>query len=75
MILKRNFRINHVLTFYAEVKKLNIAFTKLGNEDCKKCEEYAFHNASHRKKSLDDDCETCKLWKVHLQYIEYTRTA
>lgn len=58
-----------------EVRKLNIAFTKLGNEECEKCEEYAFHDQGHTKKSLGDNCEICKLWKEHLNYVEYTRTA
>lgn len=61
--------------YRTEVKKLNIAFTKLGNEDCEKCEEFSFHNVSHTKQSLDNECEICKLWKVHLQYVEYTRMA
>ncbi|CAH1110446.1 unnamed protein product [Psylliodes chrysocephalus] len=61
--------------YRTEVKKMNIAFTKLGNEDCEKCEEYSFHNTSHTKQSLDNDCETCKLWKDHLKFVEYTRMA
>lgn len=64
-----NYSCSHDL-YRTEVKKMNIAFTKLGNEDCEKCEEY-----SHPKNSLDNDCEACKLWKVHLKYVEYTRKA
>lgn len=61
--------------YRTEVKKLNISFTKLGNEDCEKCEEYSFHNVSYTKQSLDNECEICKLWKIHLQHVEYTRMA
>lgn len=56
-------------------KDMNISFTKLGNEECEKCESFELHNENHRKETADQnvDCDTCKEWTLHLNKANITR--
>lgn len=50
------------------VRKMNISFTCLGNEECEACESYNFHakNTLHdARKQIDEDCTICADWAGH----------
>lgn len=58
-----------------EIKRKNISFTKLGNEECERCEEYSIHDKAHTKDNFEASCDVCKLWKSHLKYAKESRLA
>lgn len=45
------------------VKELNIAFTKLGHEECEQCAVFEKHG--HTEENLIHDCETCNKYIKH----------
>lgn len=52
---------------------MNISFTKLGNDECEKCEIFANHNVLHTKTSLSADCLTCNKWLDHKKMADSAR--
>lgn len=32
---------------------MNISFTRLGHEECEKCESFCLHNSAHTKENLE----------------------
>ena len=55
---------------------MNISFTKLGNEECEKCEALKLHNPNHTKENmaLNIDCENCINWSRHIEKYVDART-
>ena len=73
-------------TYRHHVSEMNISFTKLGHEECGRCEQYKLHNDSHVElnKSLTDgrsaerstvDCRECDDWKKHIARAKAARAA
>jgi hypothetical protein len=63
-------------TYRKQVHKLNISFTKLGEEMCEQCEEY--HQGHGQNKCLssgitNEDCITCAEWHKHINLANQTR--
>lgn len=59
--------------YRSEVKKLNISFVKLGQEECEQCENFKLHG--HDQDNLQTDhCQICKNWKLHIRRAETSRT-
>ena len=61
-------------------KKLNKSFTKLGEEECKACEEFKLHDCTMLKKDDDTcgekkECLLCTENEKHLQSVQLTREA
>lgn len=51
--------------FYRKlVRKLNISFTKLGQEECELCEKFIIHNP-HREMIRHRNCTPCKDYEEH----------
>ena len=44
---------------------MNITFTKLGNEECEKYEEFDQHNVLHSQDNLCSTCSICNSWSQH----------
>ncbi len=58
-----------------EVKKLNISFAVLGNEECEQCMTAGVHETeNHSGKSLDS-CKECQKQEVHLRKAKEAREA
>lgn len=62
------------LDFYRkQIKAMKIHFTKLGHEECEKCESMDLHDSLHSKEALDPDCEVCQSWNLHIQKASLSR--
>ena len=75
--------------YYKVLKSLNISFVKLGEEECEKCELQSKHllhehpeldviePETKRRKTVDkrsvDGCETCMIFKVHIDIANRCR--
>jgi hypothetical protein len=55
------------------LKSMNIAFTKLGNEECEKCQTFTLHE--HGKENLQPDCESCLIFEAHHERYTLARKA
>lgn len=55
------------------LKDMNISFTKLGHEECEKCEIFNHHDALHDKNNLSPSCDTCNNWIVHQEKAKEAR--
>lgn len=54
------------------VAEMNISFTKLGHEECEKCETHKNHNSDHYKEP-DHSCDQCQLWLKHKEKYSEAR--
>jgi hypothetical protein len=54
-------------------KSLNISIVKPGHEECESCEEFTLHNSSHTENNLDQNCEHCSNWSVHIDKASQAR--
>ena len=52
---------------------MNIRFTKLGHEECEKCETFKLHNSQHNEQNLDVGCDACTTWKIHIDKAKLSR--
>ena len=52
---------------------MNISFSKLGNEQCEKCEEMNLHNTAHKQVSPCDNCDIFVQWKQHMSQAQAAR--
>lgn len=58
--------------YRCQVKKKNISFARLGNEECETCESMRLHG--HKEDNLQlDNCDVCKSWKVHIDLAKEAR--
>lgn len=69
-----NFKISYEL-YRSIVKEMNISFTKLGHEECEKCESFLLHDPNHNKEnaSVNKDCSNCFQWLQYIKKVEETR--
>ena len=51
---------------------MNIAFVKLGEEDCELCDEHKLHMKTHQEIQVED-CENCKEFVLHKNRYDATR--
>lgn len=53
----------------------NISFVKLGHEECWACEIFNLHiqKMGHDKNNLQDDCDECQRWSVHIKRAKLSR--
>ena len=58
-------------TYRKAVEDKNVAFTKLGEEECELCIEHEKHNKQCNKQS---NCEPCMLWNVHMESARISRS-
>lgn len=59
--------------YRAVVKENNISFAILGNEECEVCETFKFHDKDHSKENLNNECDDCKSWSIHLERVKIAR--
>lgn len=55
------------------VKEMHIHFTKLGHEECEKCECFNLHNPEHKQDSLNLECDICNSWSDHINKAKMSR--
>lgn len=57
------------------IKDMNISFTKLGHEECEKCESFLLHENGHTKQNANQntDCDKCLQWLEHIKKAEMSR--
>ena len=59
-------------TYRRQIKQLNIAFVKLGEEDCELCDEHKLHMKTHQEIQVED-CENCKEFVLHKNRYDAAR--
>lgn len=52
---------------------MNISFVKLGHEECEICEEFNLHDPTHNKDNLQENCNDCKRWFIHIEKARISR--
>ena len=55
------------------MNEMKISFTKLGGEECEKCEEFNLHDPNHKSDSLSDSCAICQAWSMHMNRAREAR--
>ncbi|CAH0547321.1 unnamed protein product [Brassicogethes aeneus] len=57
------------------IKDMNISFTKLGHEECEKCDAFLLHDNGHNKQNANEntDCDKCFQWLDHIKKAEMSR--
>lgn len=70
-----NFNCSYEVYRSVVSKEMNISFTKLGNEECEACESFQLHNPEHTKENPSTNCDTCTLWKIHVNKADEARSS